>query len=140
MMTIEILIQQLDGIVAKNPKSDWAKYQRNIVNMAIKALKQKSCEDAVSRKALYEALYEHFHEEDAPNNITEVRLGAVRNFVKDFPSVTPTSKEGKWINGDPICPCCGEDKFKDLDADIWADWQPKYCPNCGARMESGYKK
>ena len=46
-------------------------------------------------------------------------------------------KKGKWINGDPICPCCGEDKYKDLDADcIWADWQPKYCPNCGTRMES----
>ena len=44
-------------------------------------------------------------------------------------------KTGHWINGDPICPCCGEDKFKDLDADIWADWQPNYCPNCGANME-----
>lgn len=44
-------------------------------------------------------------------------------------------KKGKWTNGNPICPCCGEDKFKDLDADIWADWQPKYCPNCGAEME-----
>lgn len=50
--------------------------------------------DMVSRKALYEALYEHFHDEDAPNNITEVRLGAVRNFVKNFPSVTPTQN---WI-------------------------------------------
>jgi hypothetical protein len=42
--------------------------------------------------------------------------------------------EGKWTNGDPICPCCGEDKFKDLDADIWSDWKPKYCPNCGSFM------
>ena len=42
---------------------------------------------------------------------------------------------GKWINGDPICPVCGEDKFKDLDADIWSEWKPKYCPNCGAKME-----
>lgn len=41
----------------------------------------------------------------------------------------------KWINGDPICPVCGEDKFKGLDADIWADWKPKYCPNCGTKME-----
>lgn len=39
-----------------------------------------------------------------------------------------------WTNGDNVCPCCGEDKFKNLDADIWADWQPKYCPNCGAEM------
>lgn len=44
-------------------------------------------------------------------------------------------RHGKWTNGDPICPVCGEDKFKGLDADIWSDWKPKYCPNCGAKME-----
>lgn len=25
---------------------------------------------------------------------------------------------GRWENGNPICPVCGEDKFKNLDADI----------------------
>ena len=43
-------------------------------------------------------------------------------------------RHGKWEPGNPICPVCGENKFKDLDADVWADWQPKFCPNCGARM------
>lgn len=42
---------------------------------------------------------------------------------------------GKWEPGNPICPVCGENKFKDLDADVWADWQPKFCPNCGTRMD-----
>ena len=41
---------------------------------------------------------------------------------------------GQWKPGNPICPVCGEDKFKDLDADIWCDWQPHFCPNCGAKM------
>lgn len=44
---------------------------------------------------------------------------------------------GRWENGNPICPVCGENKFKDLDADIWCDWQPPYCPNCGAKMNGG---
>lgn len=44
-------------------------------------------------------------------------------------------RHGHWENGNPICPVCGENKFKDLDADIWCDWQPKYCPNCGARLD-----
>ena len=44
---------------------------------------------------------------------------------------------GRWENGDSICPVCGKDKFKDLDADIWCDWKPDYCPNCGARMDGG---
>ncbi len=44
---------------------------------------------------------------------------------------------GQWENGNPICPVCGENKFKDLDADIWCDWQPDFCPNCGAKMDGG---
>lgn len=43
-------------------------------------------------------------------------------------------KQGVWEPGNPNCPICGENKFKDMDADIWADWQPPYCPNCGAMM------
>ena len=44
---------------------------------------------------------------------------------------------GHWEPGNPICPVCGENKFKDLDADIWCDWQPDFCPNCGAKMGGG---
>ena len=42
---------------------------------------------------------------------------------------------GKWEPGNPICPVCGNNKFKGLDADIWADWMPPFCPNCGARLD-----
>ena len=45
---------------------------------------------------------------------------------------------GRWENGNPICPVCGEDKFKDLDADIWVDWQPPFCPNCGAKIDGDF--
>ena len=44
-------------------------------------------------------------------------------------------RHGQWEPGNPICPVCGGDKFKDLDADIWCDWQPDFCPNCGAKMD-----
>ena len=44
---------------------------------------------------------------------------------------------GGWEPGNPICPICGKDKFDGLDADIWADWMPNFCPHCGARMEEG---
>ena len=44
---------------------------------------------------------------------------------------------GRWEPGNPICPVCGGDKFKDLDADIWCDWLPLFCPNCGAKMDGG---
>ena len=42
--------------------------------------------------------------------------------------------KGKWEPGNPICPICGKDKFDELDADIWADWMPNFCPHCGAPM------
>ena len=41
---------------------------------------------------------------------------------------------GEWEPGNPICPICGKDKFDGLDADIWADWMPNFCPHCGAPM------
>lgn len=41
---------------------------------------------------------------------------------------------GKWEPGNPIRPVCGQNKFKGLDADIWADWQPPFCPICGTKM------
>ena len=44
-------------------------------------------------------------------------------------------RHGRWIDGDPYCPICRKDKFRGLDADVWADWKPDYCPNCGARMD-----
>lgn len=90
----------------------------------------QSSEDCISREAVLECLkgIEMLHNHD------ELRSNLIYG-IMNLPSVTPQPKIGHWINGNPICPCCGEDKFKDLDADIWADWQPKYCPNCGAKME-----
>lgn len=59
-----------------------------------------------------------------------------KHIIADFPAedVAPV-RHGRWENGNPICPVCGGDKFKDLDADIWCDWKPAFCPNCGAKMD-----
>ena len=67
---------------------------KSAINMAIKALERQPSEDCVSRADLDKALYERFHEEDSPNNITDVKLGSVRNFVRNFPPITPTQS---WI-------------------------------------------
>ena len=45
-------------------------------------------------------------------------------------------RHGRWKCNKP-CPVCGGDRFEGLDADIWADWEPPYCPNCGAKMDGG---
>lgn len=105
--------------------------QDDVTETIIKALEQTPSSDAVDREELKKWLDMNFSFGGA---LRKIEL--FDRLDKELPSVAPTRKVGKWENGNPICPCCGEDKFKDLVADIWADWQPKYCPNCGAKMES----
>ena len=55
--------------------------------------------------------------------------------IADAPTVDASPvRHGRWKCNKP-CPVCGENRFKGLDADIWADWEPPYCPNCGAKMD-----
>lgn len=75
---------------------------------------------------------------DPLEDVCRQRLEAINTAQS---SLRPVSREqvekawrGEWESGNPICSVCGEDKFKDLDADIWADWTPNFCPHCGAPM------
>ena len=81
----------------------------------------------IERKAIRDALYDA----DA------ITMSGVK-ILNQFPvaDVAPV-RHGRWIDGDPYCPICRKDKFRGLDADVWADWQPDYCPNCGANMDGG---
>ena len=56
-------------------------------------------------------------------------------YVMPAADVAPV-RHGRWKCNKP-CPVCGGDRFDGLDADIWADWEPPYCPNCGAKMDGG---
>ena len=62
---------------------------------------------------------------------------AIKKMPKGIIADVAPVRHGRWENGNPICPVCGGNKFKDLDADIWCDWQPDFCPNCGAKMDGG---
>lgn len=61
-------------------------------------------------------------------------IETVLEYAESLPAadVAPV-RHGQWECNKP-CPVCGEDRFKGLDADIWADWEPPYCPHCGAKM------
>lgn len=66
-----------------------------------------------------------------------ISVDAMKSFIKNRPAadVAPV-RHGRWKCNKP-CPVCGGDRFEGLDADIWADWEPPYCPNCGAKMDGG---
>ena len=61
--------------------------------------------------------------------------GELIGCLKDTPTADVVEvKHGKWdINRN--CSVCGVYKFEELDADVWADWDIDYCPNCGAKMD-----
>lgn len=61
----------------------------------------------------------------------DVALSALRPITREQ---VENVWKGNWEPGNPICPICGKDKFDGLDADIWADWMPNFCPHCGAPM------
>ena len=84
-----------------------------------------SSDDYISRKAAAKLL-EYTFGVDVVRKLHEVPAANVAEVV-----------HGQWEDGNPICPVCGENKFKDLDADIWCDWKPDFCPNCGAIMDGG---
>ena len=91
---------------------------------------QEPSDDCVSRANLINQL-----------EILDKRYGSdfyweVRKIVDSLPSVTPTRKVGKWTkisNTVPCmnCPICGSTFTLILGGD-----KMKYCPNCGAEMES----
>ena len=61
----------------------------------------------------------------------------VLGMIYEMPAAdVATVRHGQWKCNKP-CPVCGGDRFEGLDADIWADWEPPYCPNCGAKMMEG---
>ena len=108
--------------------------------MAIKALEQGPCEDCVSRQAMLD-LAETIQTDDFSGN--EILDVVEVNDIKDLPPVIPTRKKGKWIFTKTIfdkhgytveCSSCYK-KWKTYDEIRWRK-ENKYCPNCGAEMES----
>lgn len=97
----------------------------------------KFCEDTLGRP-----IWTHeFADQDVQKEIREKLRPQIMELVQNIAALRPITRErveqvwrGEWEPGNPICPICGKDKFDGLDADIWADWMPNFCPHCGAPM------
>ena len=80
-------------------------------------------------------------DKQALNEYINKRLNnsVIKGWIKSIINKIPTAdvvevRHGKWdINKN--CSICGVYKFEGLDADVWADWDIDYCPNCGAKMD-----
>ena len=115
------------------------------IQMAIKALEQEPCEDAMSRQAVLDMASVIETDDYSGNEILEV---VDVDDIKALPSVTPAQKKGKWIDTDVtllnrqgyivhevICSECNWISYfrkmgnKYIGANL--------CPNCGCKMSEG---
>ena len=105
-----------------------------------KALEQQPCEDAISRQALYEWIdgWEEKNKYYHPRTKNEIiPICEVIDIIQSLPSVTPKPKTGRWIDimvGDMPAQACDQcNTFYPL---AYTGGGHKFCPNCGAKMES----
>lgn len=103
-------------------------------NTIIKALKAEPCDDAISRQTVLDLVVANHRE---LNGLNVVMYSPLYKDIKQLPSVTPQPKIGHWIYtledwNKWECSECGFTKRTDVHVNIGY----KYCPKCGAKMES----
>jgi hypothetical protein len=139
-MTREEAILCIKGI--KNLGHDMFTEQKDFqecLDMAIKALEQESCEDAISRKAVLNTIRDWWKTAMMADG-----KPTLCDSIRELPSVTPTRKKGKWIAKENIhglekfyeCSNCGNHCLYKYVEIGFQNAKTKYCPNCGAEMES----
>lgn len=109
------------------------------LEMAIKALEQEPCEDAISRQAVFDALDNHKYSNEfcKKHHIDwSINLSMAHIAVNDLPPVTPRQKYGKWIKQTLSVKPFGEDTVLCDQCAFMTDKDSmyNYCPNCGAKM------
>ena len=125
-MTREEAIKRIQDFIG------WFKKDSDVyeaLDMAISALKQEPCEDAVSRDAVLNAI-DKWHE----NNNQLLVNDSIEDLIIDvtyLPSVT--QKSGKWIG---LYVGNGEVKYECSVCGFIASGKWKYCCECGSRMEN----
>ena len=105
-----------------------------VIRNTVEEIKAEPCEDAVSREAAIQAMYDLC---DTGETLTENQwrdnphIDAVIDAINELPSVRPERPKGEWIESEfdesVYCSECN------------AEFESKYnfCPNCGAGLRGG---
>lgn len=108
-------------------------------DMAINALEQQPCEDAISRQAVMDLLQNESEEiYITSNGRTKICVAEIDvEDLKALPTVSCSEKpnrSGEWIRVDDTKLKCSECEVIHFIAQ-YPQGQIKFCPNCGARMQ-----
>lgn len=155
-MTGEEAIKILHGAIKKPNAKDG--YLGQALDMAIQALEQRPCDDAISREAALEAILTRLPDfcDDAGGNL--IGRNQTASAIRNLPSVKPTRKTGKWKlvqvgkHVDLCCANCGTVRVEEIAYNYTIDQLNKffkkdykdllkhpdmsYCPCCGIKMEN----
>lgn len=122
-MTREEAIRELSYIADEMPSMECGDWKEAIC-IAIEALEQQPCEDAISRQAALDCF-----------TATKLKkfdfILYAREEIKKLPPVIPQSNTGHWIDEFGGCECS---KCGCLEAG-----HSDFCPNCGVRMVDPHK-
>jgi hypothetical protein len=119
---------------AETPLDEAYKDIIEALDMAIEALEQQPCDDAISREAVDKYIIKlmsgYLYEEERE------RLEEFSAYIWELPSVTPTRPKGRWLEQQDIhkhhygwsfCSECG--------AFLMSSDGANYCSCCGSKME-----
>lgn len=118
--------KELNALLNMCNPSPLTKELEDALKLAMKALEQQPCEDAVSRTLVHEAITASIAESENPYEMWQR--------IETLPSVTPQRPKGKWIE---IEIDAGEFIYKCTKCGMRVINPYKYCPNCGAEMSGG---
>jgi len=128
-MTREEAIENLKWLLECSYVDRFEDEENEALEMAIQALEQEPCEDAISRQELLEDLYKRDYTKFTHRDF--VALVQYQDTVQQEP------KTGHWIksrdcygNYHFTCSECGND----IATQYSDNWEDKYCSECGCRM------
>lgn len=141
-MTREEAIHILDNLKPTNTKSSFDAYVvGKAITMAIKALKQEPCGDAISRQAVKDWFCTNYCSEH--NECEHFEKGDCNAMIELFaiPPVNPQEpKTGHWIKDDITERSKSAYKHKCDRCGAYHRAMYDYCPSCGARMAESEDK
>jgi hypothetical protein len=134
-MTREEIIRNLKYTMKKHENDRVDTFGTNISLMCkdiLDYLEQEPCDDAISRQAVLDAMYELCNTRETLKENPwrdNPHIDAITDAINALPPATPQQKTGRWIFDEILDKHYYCSECKSMGVNYW-----DFCPNCGAKM------